>query len=187
MFVVIYWRLRSGGAMEIEAHEKRRLNRLRERLIAADPNNVMDPNALLHALESLADTDWDALVTEWGEPLTRHTTESLDLIVWGLTANEGSRSVTVGLRLLSEEWSLAAIRFQAVEGVEWVVTSVTPESLFDGDEVFLGDLNAKTNRFLRIDMEGDAEGFDLILSGLVGGKPVAAVPTKAVLTTSEEE
>jgi hypothetical protein len=187
MFVVIYWRLRSGGVLEIEAHEKRRLNRLRERLIAADPNNVMDPNALLHALESLADTDWDALVMEWGEPLTRHTTESLDLIVWGLTANEGARSVTVGLRLLSEEWTLAAIRFQAVEGSEWAVTSVTPESLFDGDEVFLGDLNAKTNRFLRIDMEGDAEGFDLILSGLVGGKPVAAVPTKAVITTSEEE
>ncbi|PXY78098.1 MAG: hypothetical protein CXX81_09500 [Methanobacteriota archaeon] len=187
MLLVIYWRLTSGGVLEIEAHEKRRLNRLRERLIAADPNNVMDPNALLHALESLADTDWDALVMEWGEPLTRHTTESLDLIVWGLTANEGARSITVGLRLLSEEWTLAAIRFQAVEGGEWVVTSVTPESLFDGDEVFLGDLNAKTNRFLRIDMEGDAEGFDLILSGLVGGKPVAAVPTKAVLTASEEE
>ena len=187
MLVVIYWRLTSGGVLDIEAHEKRRLIRLRERLIAADPNNVMDPNALLHALESLADTDWDALVMEWGEPLTRHTTESLDLIVWGLTANEGARSVTVGLRLLSEEWTLAAIRFQAVEGAEWVVTSVTPESLFDGDEVFLGNLNAKTNRFLRIDMEGDAEGFDLILSGLVGGKPVAAVPTKAVLTASEEE
>jgi hypothetical protein len=36
-------------------------------------------------------------------------------------------------------------------------------------------------------MDGDAEGFDLILSGLVGGKPVAAVPTKAVLSASEEE
>ena len=187
MMVVIYWRWKGGGVLQLETHEKRRLMRLRERLIAADPSNLKDPNALLHALESLADTDWDALVMEWGKPLTRHTTESLDLIVWGLTANEGERSVTVGLRLLSEEWTLAAIRFQAVEGSEWTVTSVTPESLFDGDEVFLGDLNAKTNRFLRIDMEGVADGFDLILSGLVGGKPVAAVPTKAVLTTSEEE
>jgi len=187
MMVVIYWRWKGDGVLQLETHEKRRLKRLRERLIAADPSNLKDPNALLHALESLADTDWDALVMEWGKPLTRHTTESLDLIVWGLTANEGERSVTVGLRLLSEEWTLAAIRFQAVEGSEWTVTSVTPESLFDGDEVFLGDLNAKTNRFLRIDMEGVADGFDLILSGLVGGKPVAAVPTKAVLTTSEEE
>lgn len=187
MMVVIYWRWKGDGVLQIEVHEKRRLKRLRERLIAADPNNLKDPNALLHALESLADTDWNALVMEWGEPLTRHTTESLDLIVWGLTANDGERSVTVGLRLLSEEWTLAAIRFQAVEGSEWTVTSVTPESLFDGDEVFLGDLNAKTNRFLRIDMEGVADGFDLILSGLVGGKPVAAVPTKAVLATSEEE
>ena len=187
MMVVIYWRWKGDGVLQLETHEKRRLMRLRERLIAADPSNLKDPNALLHALESLADTDWDALVMEWGKPLTRHTTESLDLIVWGLTANEGERSVTVGLRLLSEEWTLAAIRFQAVEGSEWTVTSVTPESLFDGDEVFLGDLNAKTNLFLRIDMEGVADGFDLILSGLVGGKPVAAVPTKAVLTTSEEE
>jgi len=59
--------------------------------------------------------------------------------------------------------------------------------LFDGDEVFLGDLKAKTNQFLRIDLQGDADGFDLILSGLVGGKPVAAIPTKAVLNSLEEE
>lgn len=187
MMVVIYWRMKGDGELQIEAHEKRRLMRLRQRLIAADPSNLKDPNALLHALESLADTDWNALVMEWGEPLTRHTTQSLDLIVWGLTSEEGERSVTVGLRLLSEEWTLAAIRFQAVEGSEWRVTSVSPESLFDGDEVFLGDLKAKTNQFLRIDLQGDADGFDLILSGLVGGKPVAAIPTKAVLNSLEEE
>ena len=72
-----------------------------------------------------------------------------------------------------------------VEGSEWNVSAVVPEALFDIDEVFLGDLKAKTNRFLRIDLEGDAKGFDLILSGLVGGKPVAAVPTKAALLEEE--
>jgi hypothetical protein len=62
---------------------------------------------------------------------------------------------------------------------------VTPESLFDEDEVFLGDLKANTNRFLRVDLEGDAQGFDILLSGLVGGSPVAAVPSKAAILEEE--
>lgn len=183
--LIAYWRWKSGGELELEAHEKRRLERLRERLTAADPTNERDPHALLHALESLADTNWEALLAEWGEPLVRHTTESLDLVIWELS-NEGTRSsLTVGLTLLNEEWTLAAIRFQAVEGSEWNVSSVVPDSLFDGDEVFLGDLKPKSSKFLRIDLEGEAKGFDLILSGLVGGKPVAAVPTKAALLEEE--
>lgn len=183
--LIAYWRWKSGGELELEAHEKKRLKRLRERLAAADPTNEMDPHALLHALESLADTNWEALLSEWGEPLVRHTTESLDLVVWELNSDDNHRSLTVGLTLQDEEWTLAAIRFQAVEGSEWNVSAVVPEALFDVDEVFLGDLKAKTSRFLRIDLEGEALGFDLILSGLVGGKPVAAVPTKAALLEEE--
>ena len=183
--LIAYWRWKSGGELELEAHEKKRLKRLRERLAAADPTNEMDPHALLHALESLADTNWEALLSEWGEPLVRHTTESLDLVVWELNSDDNHRSLTVGLTLQNEEWTLAAIRFQAVEGSEWNVSAVVPKALFDVDEVFLGDLKAKTSRFLRIDLEGDALGFDLILSGLVGGKPVAAVPTKAALLEEE--
>ena len=183
--LIAYWRWKSGGELELEAHEKRRLERLRERLTAADPTNERDPHALLHALESLADTNWEALLAEWGEPLVRHTTESLDLVIWELSNEDNRSSLTVGLTLLNEEWTLAAIRFQAVEGSEWNVSSVVPDSLFDGDEVFLGDLKPKSSRFLRIDLEGEAKGFDLILSGLVGGKPVAAVPTKAALLEEE--
>jgi len=183
--LIAYWRWKSGGELELENHEKRRLKRLRERVTQADPTNKMDPNALIHALESLADTDWKALVSEWGEPLVRHTTESLDLVVWELSSGKNHHSMTIGLTLQKEEWTLAAIRFQAIEGSEWLVSNVVPESLFDGDEVFLGDVKAKTSRFLRIDIKGDAQGFDLILSGLVGGKPVAAVPTKAALLEEE--
>jgi len=183
--LIAYWRWKSGGELELEAHEKKRLERLRERLTAADPTDEMDPHALLHALQSLADTNWEALLSEWGDPLVRHTTESLDLVVWELSCDDNRRSLTVGMTLQNEDWTLAAIRFQAVEGSEWNVSAVVPEALFDIDEVFLGDLKAKTNRFLRIDLEGDAKGFDLILSGLVGGKPVAAVPTKAALLEEE--
>nr|AIF21292.1 hypothetical protein [uncultured marine group II/III euryarchaeote KM3_99_A09] len=185
--LIAYWRWRDGGELKLEKHEVRRLRRLKERLVAADPTNSDDPNALLHALESLADTDWRALILEWGEPIVRHTTDSLDLAVWDLAPNAGGRTVTVGLRLGKEEWTLAAVRFQAIEGAEWKVAGVTPESLFDGDEVFLGDLKANTNRFLRVDVEGDAQGFDILLSGLVGGTPVAAVPAKAVILEDEEE
>jgi hypothetical protein len=184
--VIAFWRWRDGGELKLEKHERRRLQRLMERLVAADPSDENDPNALLHALESLADTDWRALILEWGEPIVRHTTDSLDLAVWDLAPNARGRTVTVGLRLGGEEWTLAAIRFQAIEGSEWVVGGVTPEALFDADEVFLGDLKANTNRFLRIDLEGEAQGFDILLSGLVGGQPVAAVPTKAVILEEEE-
>jgi len=184
--LIAYWRWRDGGELKLEKHEQRRLRRLKERLVAADPTDADDPNALLHALDSLADTDWRALILEWGEPMVRHTTDSLDLAVWDLAPNAGGRTVTVGLRLGKEKWTLAAVRFQAIEGAEWKVAGVTPESLFEADEVFLGDLKANTNRFLRVDIEGEAQGFDILLSGLVGGTPVAAVPAKAVLLSEEE-
>ena len=145
----------------------------------------MDPNALIHALESLADTDWMALLSEWGSPLVRHTTESLDLVVWELSSGENHISLTIGLTLQKEEWNLAGIRFQAIEGSEWRISNVVPENLFDGDEVFLGDIKEKTSLFFRIDLDGEAKGFDLILSGLVGGKPVAAVPTRAAILEEE--
>ena len=183
--LIAYWQLKGNNEFELEEHEKKRLVRLKERLTLANPEDSKDPHALLHALESLADTDWNYLQSEWGEPLIRHTTQTLDLVAWELKSNDKIRSMTIGVTLTDEEWTLAAIRFQAIEGSEWNVSTVTPETLFDGDEVFLGDLKAKTSRFLRVDIEGSARGFDMILSGLVGGKPVAAVPTKAVL--SEEE
>ena len=183
--VIAYWRWRDGGVLQLEKHEKRRLRRLMQRLVSADPTDADDPNALLHALESLADTDWRALILEWGEPIVRHTTDSLDLAVWDLAPNAKGRTVTVGLRLGGDEWTLAAVRFQAIEGAGWKVGGVIPESLFDEDEVFLGDLKANTNRFLRIDLEGEAQGFDILLSGLVGGSPVAAVPSKAAILEEE--
>ncbi len=183
--LIAYWRWKSGGNLELQAHEKRRLRRLRERLTQADPNDKMDPNALIHALESLADTDWMALLSEWGSPLVRHTTESLDLVVWELSSGENHISLTIGLTLQKEEWNLAGIRFQAIEGSEWRISNVVPENLFDGDEVFLGDIKEKTSLFFRIDLDGEAKGFDLILSGLVGGKPVAAVPTRAAILEEE--
>ncbi|MBO57739.1 MAG: hypothetical protein CMA77_01945, partial [Euryarchaeota archaeon] len=183
--LIAYWRWKGGGSLELEIHEKRRLKRLRERLTRADPKNEKDPHALIHALESLADTDWNALISEWGPPFVRHTTQSLDLVVWELSSGKNQISVTIGLMLEKEEWNLAGIRFQAIEGSEWRISNVVPEALFDGDEVFLGDMKEKSSTFLRVDLEGEAKGFDLILSGLVGGEPVAAVPTRAALLEEE--
>ena len=106
-------------------------------------------------------------------------------MVWELSSGKNQISVTIGLMLEKEEWNLAGIRFQAIEGSEWRISNVVPEALFDGDEVFLGDMKEKSSTFLRIDLEGEAKGFDLILSGLVGGEPVAAVPTRAALLEEE--
>ena len=53
--------------------------------------------------------------------------------------------------------------------------------MFDGDEIFLDTLEVGTTRFIRLCLEGDAELLDLHLSGLVDGKPLAAIPAKALL------
>lgn len=185
MMVAIYWKLTDGDDTEIQSHEKHRLMRLLQRVQEADPANEMDPNALLHALESLADTDWEALEIQWGKPLTRHTTASVDIAVWQISSTKEISTIAVGLNVGDEKWTLAGIRFQAIQGGEWNVESVTPEALVEKDEVFLGNLKANTRHFFRIDLTGNASGFDLMLSGLQNGEPMAAMPSQAALLEEE--
>lgn len=181
LLVVYLWSLKEKGVEDMHEHQKLRLARLLERLTAADPSDDMDPHALLHALDTLRDTDWDRLVFQWGEPLTRHITDGLDVAVWRLTASEERLSVAVGLAVAESEWNLAAMRFQAVEGSPWTVESVTPSAMYQGDEVFLGDLLRGSKHFYRIDLSGVAVGFDLLLSGMMGGEPIAAIPPSAAM------
>lgn len=185
LMVAYFWSLKEKGVGEIQEHQRRRLDRLLERLTAADPANQNDPHALLHALDTLRDTDWEKLLIQWGKPLTRHTTDGLDVAIWQLSATQGNLSVAVGLNVEDGEWTLAAMRFQAIEGGEWAVVSSTPEAMFEGDEVFLGNLKQESRHFYRIDLAGGAGGFDLILSGMMNDEPIAAIPTQAALISTQ--
>lgn len=182
---IFYWRWQDRGALRLEVHERRRLERLRERLVAADVHDADDPHALEDALKSLADTDWEALILEWGEPVVRHLTEGIDLACWLLESSDDSVRLAVGISTGSDSWTLAALRFQAIEGAEWKVGTVVPEAMVEEDELFLGELSANSDRFLRVDLEGSAAGLDIQLSGLVGGDPIAAIPTRAVMLEEE--
>ena len=122
---------------------------------------------------------------EWGEPVVRHLTEGIDLACWRLESSDDSVRLAVGISTGSDSWTLAALRFQAIEGAEWKVGTVVPEVIVEGDELFLGELSANSDRFLRVDLEGSAEGLDIHLSGLVAGNPIAAIPTRAVMIEEE--
>ena len=87
----------------------------------------------------------------------------------------------VGIHIGENPWELAALRFVATDGPSWHIAEVSPKSLYDGDEIFLDTLSAGSTRFIRLQLEGDASGLDLHLSGLVNGKPLAAIPAHALL------
>ena len=58
--------------------------------------------------------------------------------------------------------------------------------LHENDEVFIGDLEENTTKFIRIKTLDIPNEINLHLSGLSRGEPVAAVPTKSTPALSEE-
>jgi len=173
----VLWSLR-GNRMSgnVQAHERSRLKRLRSRL-AELIEFEGDEHEITSALEMLEAVQWRATEVEMGEATLTHHTGSLTLKAWHLAAG----TLLVGIHIEEQSWELAALRFNASAGSEWRITDVSPASLYDGDEIFLGTLAAGTTRFIRLSLEGSAETLDLHLSGLVDGEPLAAVPAKALL------
>ena len=165
---------------EVQTHERDRLKRLRERL-----KKLIDTNAdqfeIDSALQMLEEVQWRATVTEMGEATLSHYTESLTLKAWKI----GGRNLLVGIHVEEADWELAALRFVATDGPSWKLSKVSPASLFDGDEIFLDTLSVGTTRFIQLELEGNAAGLDLQLSGLVDGKPLAAIPARALLMDTD--
>ena len=177
----VLWSLRGTKLSdEVQAHERGRLKRLRERLA-----NLIATNASEHeidsALQMLEEVQWRATETEMGDATLTHHTDSVTLKAWHM----GHGSLLVGIHVELAPWELAALRFEATGGPSWKITKVSPTSLYDGDEIFLDTLEVGSTRFLRLQLEGSASGLDLHLSGLVDGKPLAAVPARALLMDEE--
>ncbi len=173
----VLWSLRGTKLSdEVQAHERGRLKRLRERLA-----KLISTNASEHEIDSallmLEEVQWRATEAEMGEAALTHHTDSVTLKAWRI----GPGSLLVGIHIEVAPWELAALRFEAAAGPSWKITKVSPKSLYDGDEIFLDTLEVGSTRFLRLQLEGTAKGLDLHLSGLVQGKPLAAIPARALL------
>ncbi len=161
---------------EVQAHERGRLKRLRERIMRLIESNA-EQFEIDSALQMLEEIQWRATIAEMGEANLSHHTESMTLKAWRI----GGRNLLVGIHVESDSWELAALRFVATDGPSWKLSKVSPVSLFDGDEIFLDTLEAGSTRFIQLELEGTAAGLDLQLSGLVDGKPLAAIPARALL------
>ena len=177
----VLWSLRGTKlADEVQAHERGRLKRLRKRLSRLIESNASE-HEITSALEMLEAVQWKATVAEMGEAALTHHTDSVTLKAWRM----GPGSLLVGIHVEQAPWNLAALRFEAAGGPSWQITKVSPNSLYDGDEIFLDTLEVGSTRFLRLQLEGSATGLDLHLSGLVEGKPLAAIPARALLMEDE--
>ena len=173
----VIWSTRGSKlANEVQAHERGRLKRLRERLssLIETGGSELEINS---ALQMLEEVQWRATVAEMGDAALTHHTESVTLKAWKLGAND----LLVGIHIGQNPWELAALRFVASGGPSWHIAEVSPKSLFDGDEIFLDTLVGESTRFIRLQLEGEASSLDLHLSGLVNGKPLAAIPAHALL------
>jgi len=180
--LVIFWNRkhwRSGiSDIEIEAHERRRLRRLRERLTSLLAEEVIDEQVIDSALHQLGDSPWQAVVADWGEPLLRHNTEQVEICAWRIS--EGDATMLLGIRIANSPWELAAMRVHASEGANISIGAVSPQHLFQGDEIFLDTLKSGSRTFLRLTLEGEPSNIGFHLSGLVDGEPLAAVPNRAL-------
>ena len=165
---------------EVQTHERSRLKRLRERLKKLIQTNA-DQFEIDSALRMLEEVQWRATVAEMGEANLSHYTESVTLKAWKIDR----QNLLIGIHVEDASWELAALRFVATEGPSWKLSKVSPSSLYDGDEIFLDTLSVGTTRFLQLELEGDAAGLDLQLSGLVEGRPLAAIPARALLMDDE--
>ena len=187
--IVIWWERKrlfsdSKSSGVIEAHERRRLRRLRERLSKGTSESEINEQAVESALHQLGDSPWAGIVSEWGEPMIRHMTEQIEVNAWGV--DRGS-SLILGIRVGAEDWKLAAIRFHSPEGAVARISEVSPKHLFRGDEVFLDTLESESKTFVRVTIVGSPSVLSFQLSGLVSGEPIAAAPRIAMDWQSLEE
>lgn len=180
--LVLFWnrnRWRDGlYHIEIEQHELRRLRRLRERLTNLLEKDDLNEQVIDSALHQLGDSPWQAVVEDWGAPLLRHNTKQIEICAWKIL--DGATSLLIGIRVAESPWELAAMRVYAPEGANVSIVQVSPQHLFNGDEIFLDTLGPNSKTFLKLAVEGQPSNIGFHLSGLVDGEPLAAVPNKAI-------
>ena len=185
-FIIFYINVNSNKKFAEEfARKKNRLQWLTEKLDEGE----FSPTDLSRALKSVSSLEWEEALEVWGEPEARHYTNGIDMAIWTLDeriSDSGSWPILIGLTPQDYEWSVAALKFEANEGTDWVVSSVEPRLLSRANEVFLDTIYTNARVFIRVDLSGNAKSLDVYLSGMVNGEPIAAKPANTIYRNSAE-
>jgi hypothetical protein len=180
LIIVLWWNRRdflpSKKVEELEENEKHVLNALRDRFATNDL--AKGSEEVSAALSILGKGSWGSVTKELGDPEIRHFTENIDICVWRF--EDSSNSLLVGVRTEAFSWEMAAIRIFSPLGEVTSIQNVVPEMIFRDDEVFLGDLDESSTTFVQIETMGNPPVVNIQISGLVGGNPIAAVPTNSI-------
>ena len=186
-FIIFYINVNKSKRFAEEfARKKNRLQWLSEKL----DDGSYSPTDLTKALRSVSTLEWEEALEVWGEPEVRHYTTGIDLAVWTLdrrVADSSAWPILIGLRPQESEWSIAALKFEANEGNDWVVSKVEPKLLSRGNEIFLDTINSNSRLFIRVDLSGNASAVDIYLSGMINGAPVAAKPANTIYRNFDSE
>lgn len=181
LLLIAYWQWKDRDLIRVEKHEKLRLMRLRERLSGIGLDSQEDED-IDSALSALGDTEWDALIHEWGKPDVRHFTEDLEIAAWRLDMEPPT--LLIGLRP-NVTWEHAGVRLAATMGERVEIQEVHPSHLHFEDEIVLDNMEENKLNFIRVQHSQGSTKLDVLVTGTVGGTPMAAMPSKA-LRDSEE-
>ncbi len=160
-----------------EIHGFKKLELLRERLSLGGENLEGDNEGIVKALSMLGDSSWDEALYDLGKPSMRHMTEQIEICSWVIPE---SRFLILGIRTFQHKWELTALSISSPEGSTASITKVSPEHMFEDNEIFLDTINPETKRFLSLEISGNPSLIELEVSGLVDGTPLAAVPREAI-------
>ncbi|MBK29429.1 MAG: hypothetical protein CMB49_01795 [Euryarchaeota archaeon] len=185
--VMVLWNYRAHARQaERLAADKERLIILRELLAKGEVKQArLD---LKTSLRTIASLEWNTGIKTWGKPDLRHRTDDLELVLWKLPhqlSKSSGTPILLGINIINNDWEVAAVRFESSSGEHWKILRCQPKLLFREDELFLDALAAGSKTFLHVELSGQGEGLELSLSGLVGGEPTAAKPSRSI--TLEEE
>ena len=180
--VVLWWNRslfleKKNTRTGFEIHGIKKLELLRERLSLDGENLEEDTEGIVKALSMLGDSSWDDALYELGKPSLRHMTEQIEICSWVIPE---SSFLILGIRTFQEKWELTALSVSSPEGSTASITKVSPDHMFEDNEIFLDALNPETKRFLSLEISGSPSLLELEVSGLVDGEPLAAVPREAL-------
>ena len=180
--VVLWWNRslfleKKNTRTGFEIHGIKKLELLRERLSLEGENLEEDTEDIVKALSMLGDSSWDEALYDLGKPSLRHMTEQIEICSWVIPK---SSFLILGIRTFQEKWELTALSVSSPEGSTASITKVSPNHMFEDNEVFLDTMSPETKRFLSLEISGSPSLLELEVSGLVDGEPLAAVPREAL-------